>query len=181
MSLDTTDLTIGTLAKASGLARSTLLYYDRLGLLSPRGRTASGYRLYGPADVDRLEQIRLYRRMGVPLKEIAQVLGDDDERMAAGILRRRLGTLEREINDLRKQQCQIVQLLNQPEVRKEIEMLTKDRWVAVMRAAGLTDEAMHKWHIQFETMEPDAHQEFLASLGIDEGEVARIRQWSAQG
>ncbi len=174
------DVTIGTLAKASGLARSTLLYYDRLGLLRPSGRSASEYRLYSPADVDRLEQICLYRRMGVPLKEIAQILGDADDGTAAAVLRRRLQALEREIDDLRRQQRCIVRLLKQDELQQENDMLTKDKWVAVMKAAGLTEDAMRKWHIQFEKMEPDAHQEFLVSLGIDNAEIKHIRQWAAK-
>ena len=37
---------ISKLARACGLSRSTLLYYDRLGLLPPSGRTGSGYRCY---------------------------------------------------------------------------------------------------------------------------------------
>ncbi len=177
----TDDFTIGALARASGLARSTLLYYERLGLLQPQARSASDYRLYTQTDAERLEQICLYRRMGVPLKEIAEILDDAGERAAAAILRKRLGTLEGEINDLRRQQSCIVRLLKQGEMQEEIEMLTKERWVAVMRAAGLTDEAMHNWHVQFEKMEPDAHQEFLECLGIDAAEVGQIRAWSRQG
>ncbi len=177
----TADVTIGTLAKKSGLARSTLLYYDRLGLLRPSGRSAKEYRLYSKADIDRLEQICIYRRMGVPLKEIAEILGDAHEDTAAAILRHRLQTLEHEIENLRRQQRCIVRLLKQDELQQENEMLTKDKWVAVMKAAGFTEEAMHNWHIQFEKMEPDAHQEFLTSLGIDEAEIKHLREWSANG
>ncbi len=173
-------LTIGALAKASGLARSTLLYYDRLGLLHPASRTRGNYRWYAPADVQRLEQIRLYRRMGIPLRQIADLLDDGHEATAEAILKRRLATLEREITDLRRQQRCILHILEQGELKKETEMITKDRWVAIMRAAGLTDEAMHNWHTQFEEMEPAAHQEFLESLGIDAAEIKRIREWSCR-
>ena len=55
-------------------------------------------------------------------------------------------------------------------------MVTKDRWVEIMRAAGFTDEDMHNWHRQFERLEPEAHQEFLESLGIEAGEIASIRE-----
>ena len=175
------DVTIGTLAKQSGLARSTLLYYDRLGLLRPSGRSASEYRLYSRADVDRLEQICVYRHMGVPLKEIAEILGDSDGGAAAAILRRRLQTLDHEIDDLRRQQRCIVHILKQDELQRENYMLTKEKWTAVMKAAGLSEDAMLQWHVQFEKMEPDAHQEFLASLGIDEAEIKHIRERSAKG
>jgi hypothetical protein len=47
-----------------------------------------------------------------------------------------------------------------------------------MRAAGLNDDDMHNWHCQFEKMEPEGHEEFLQSLGIDKSEISRIREWS---
>jgi DNA-binding transcriptional MerR regulator len=171
-------LTIGGLAKASGLARSTLLYYDRLGLLRPTGRTRGNYRWYAPSEVRRLEQIQLYRRMGIPLQQIADLLSAGHEASAETILKRRLATLEREISDLRRQQRCIVDILEIGELKKETDMINKDRWVAIMKAAGLSEEAMHNWHVQFEKMEPDAHQEFLESLGIHAAEINKIRAWS---
>ncbi len=57
-------------------------------------------------------------------------------------------------------------------------MINKERWVEIMRAAGLTDQDMHNWHAQFEKMEPESHQEFLESLGIEKGEIERIREWA---
>ena len=60
-------------------------------------------------------------------------------------------------------------------------MLNKERWVEVMRAAGLTEADMHRWHIQFEKMEPEAHQEFLESLGIPAAEIDSIREYSREG
>jgi hypothetical protein len=59
-----------------------------------------------------------------------------------------------------------------------VKMLNKDRWVKIMQAAGFSDEEMHNWHIQFEKMEPEAHHEFLVSLGIDAAEIHKIREWS---
>lgn len=66
--------TISALGRRFGLSRSTLLYYDRIGLLRPGGRSAKAYRHYGEAEVARLEQICLYRRAGVPLAEIRRLL-----------------------------------------------------------------------------------------------------------
>jgi hypothetical protein len=57
-------------------------------------------------------------------------------------------------------------------------MISKERWVDIMRAAGLNDQDMQNWHRQFEKMEPEAHQEFLESLGIKAEEIAKIREWS---
>ena len=55
-------------------------------------------------------------------------------------------------------------------------MINVERWTEIMRAAGLSDEDMHNWHRQFERLEPDAHQEFLESLGIEANEIRSIRE-----
>jgi len=57
-------------------------------------------------------------------------------------------------------------------------MMTKEKWVGIMRVAGFTDEDMHRWHIEFERSAPEDHQEFLASLHIPTDEIAKIREWS---
>ncbi len=171
-------LTIGALARAARLSRSTLLYYDRLGLLRPGRRSKTRYRLYSEDDARRLEQICLHREMGIPLKEIGTLLGDSGTSAAAEILRRRLQTLDGEIAERRRQQRCIVEILKQEPINHGGEMISKKRWVEIMRAAGFSEEDMHNWHFQFEKMEPEAHQEFLESLGIKPAEIAKIREFS---
>ncbi len=170
--------TISALAKGSGLSRSALLYYDRLGLLKPSRRSRAGYRLYSLTEVERLEQICLFRQMGIPLKEMKKLLDKADGNAPAEILQRRLRVLGREIANLRKQQRCILELLKQKQLQQGAEMISKNRWVEIMRAAGLNEQDMHNWHVQFEKMEPEAHQEFLESLGIKADEIEKIREWS---
>ena len=170
--------TISALARESGLSRSTLLYYDRLGLLRPAGRSRSGYRIYSPPELERLEQICLYRQMGIPLKEIRKLLDCSGGNAAIEILQKRLRNLNREIANFRKQQRYILELLKQKQLQQGVDMINKERWVDIMRAAGLSDQDMQNWHRQFEKMEPEAHQEFLESLGIKTEEIAGIREWS---
>jgi MerR family transcriptional regulator, thiopeptide resistance regulator len=170
--------TISALSARSGLSRSTLLYYDRLGLLKPIKRSRSGYRLYSSAEIDRLEQICLFRQMGIPLKEMRTLLEPSSGSASMVILRRRIRVLNREIINLRRQQRCILELLQQKQLQQGVDMVNKERWVEIMQAAGLTEEDMHNWHIQFEKMEPESHQEFLESLGIETAEIAKIREWS---
>ena len=61
-------------AELAGVTVRTLHHYDRLGLLSPRHRTDSGYRLYALEDLAQLERILVLRYMGLPLREIANLL-----------------------------------------------------------------------------------------------------------
>lgn len=65
---------IGTLARKTGLTVRTLHYYDEIGLLSPSRRSEAGYRLYGPDDVARLQQILSLRQIGFSLDAIRQYL-----------------------------------------------------------------------------------------------------------
>jgi len=96
--------TVSELAKSFGLSRSALLYYDRLGLLTPCRKNGSNYRLYSEGDAERLERICLHRRLGIPLEEIKQLVSGAAETEAAEILQRRLNVLSREIADLQRQQ-----------------------------------------------------------------------------
>ncbi len=171
-------LTISALARASGLSRSTLLYYDRLGLLKPGRRSTANYRLYSGSEAKRLEQICLHRNMGIPLKEIASLLSEQGVNNSVEILQRRLRSLDAGIAELRRQQRCIVEILKQESIHKEVNMINKDRWVEIMKAAGLKEQDMRNWHHQFEKMEPEAHQEFLESLGIPKVEIKKIREYS---
>ncbi|CCG01216.1 MerR family transcriptional regulator [Blastococcus saxobsidens] len=69
-------MNVGQVAATAGVTVRTLHHYDRIGLLSPSGRTANGYRQYAPADLDRLHQVLLYRELGFPLEEVATLLDD---------------------------------------------------------------------------------------------------------
>ena len=66
--------TIGQLAKRFGLSRSTLLYYDAIGLLPASTRSASGYRLYTEQAVQRMTHIQTFRDAGLPLETIRTLL-----------------------------------------------------------------------------------------------------------
>jgi MerR family copper efflux transcriptional regulator len=67
-------LGIGELAKRGGVGIDTVRYYERNGLLAPRGRLASGYRHYGELELARLRFIRRAQALGFTLKEIKELL-----------------------------------------------------------------------------------------------------------
>ena len=72
-----------------------LRWYDHIGLLKPSRVAESGYRYYGPAEVDRLQDILFYRALGVELAQIKECLDDPSfDRTAA--LRSHLAALEGE-------------------------------------------------------------------------------------
>jgi DNA-binding transcriptional MerR regulator len=169
-------LTVTRLARRCGLSRSTVLYYESAGLLRPSGRTAGNYRQYGEREIERLRQICAYRHAGLRLTDIRSVLGASSGD-AAAVLKRRLLELDAEIESLRGHQRVILTLLEHKGLRRN-QMITKDKWVAIMRGCGFSEDQMHAWHAEFERAAPDEHQEFLEFLHIPADEIRRIRQFS---
>lgn len=69
---------VSEFAEKAGITVRTLHHYDRLGLLKPSGRTEAGYRLYGERDFARLQQIVTLKFIGMPLRQIKDLLDQDD-------------------------------------------------------------------------------------------------------
>ncbi|MCK0173046.1 MerR family transcriptional regulator [Mycolicibacterium sp. F2034L] len=93
-------LTVGQVAERFGITVRTLHHYDQIGLLNPSRRTASGYRVYTSADLMRLSQVIVYRRLELSLDEIASLLAEGDE--VSHLLRQRERVMARldELNEL---------------------------------------------------------------------------------
>lgn len=169
--------TVSQLARSCGLSRSTLLYYESVGLLEASARSSGNYRVYGDADLQRLKQICLYRDAGLKLRDILAIL-DGKENNASSVLKRRLSELHREIQVLRTHQRAILRLLRHEDSFGRKEMITKKKWVSIMKASGFNEEDMHRWHVEFEKSAPDEHQEFLEFLHLSAEEVRSIREES---
>lgn len=92
-------LTVGQVARRFGVTVRTLHHYDAVGLLVPSGRSPAGYRLYTPGDLARLRTIVVYRRLGFPLEEVAQLLAGDAD--LAGHLRRQRATITARLEEMR--------------------------------------------------------------------------------
>jgi len=68
------EYTILKLAKLAGISTRTLRNYDQIGLLMPKKINASGYRIYGEKEVDRLQLIMFYKELELGLKDIKDIL-----------------------------------------------------------------------------------------------------------
>lgn len=80
-----------------GITKKNIRFYEEQGLLSPRRNSENGYRDYGEAEVAILRQIKLMRKLGVPLEEIRRMQAGGT---VADGMRRHLVTLEREQKSL---------------------------------------------------------------------------------
>ncbi len=88
------DLSIGDVARRTGVTERTLRYYEELGLLSP-ARDAGGRRRYDGDTLDRLYRVRLLRELGTPVADV-----DPDADDLRGLTRRHLADLDERLADL---------------------------------------------------------------------------------
>lgn len=171
--------TVTQLARECGLSRGTLLYYESIGLMTKPRRTSGNYRRYGDEDLARLREICTYRDAGLKLADIGVIVNRRGG-PASEVLKRRLAEIEREVSGLREHQRAICRLLQIRSFRRR-DMVTKEKFVAVLRSAGFTEAEMQRLHAEFEKNAPEEHQEFLEFLHIPGEEIARIREWSRGG
>jgi DNA-binding transcriptional MerR regulator len=101
-------LTVGAAARLAGVTVRTLHHYDKIGLLSPSGRSVAGYRHYADADLERLQRILFYRELGFGLDEIKELMTDGSADASAhlrrqhAMLRDRIRRLERMVGAVEK-------------------------------------------------------------------------------
>jgi len=172
--------TIGELVKKFDLSRSTLLYYDKIGLLKPSGRSEANYRLYTQDDFERMTQISIYKDAGLSLGSIAEILCSASNHLFK-VLEQRLESLNSEMSRIRQQQHLILKLLEKDSLLRSAKIMNQTQWVNILKASGMDENAMRQWHIEFERALPEAHSDFLESLGIDVENIEKIKTWSRNG
>ena len=97
-------LTVGQVAETYGVTVRTLHHYDQIGLLSPSERSHAGYRLYTAEDLERLQHVVVYRRLGFSLEEVAELLADVEARGGEGAaehLRRQRAAVMSRLDEMR--------------------------------------------------------------------------------
>ena len=85
---------VSNLAVQFGISRATILYYEKMALLTPAYRSDNGYRWYGEAESERLETILAYRSFGIPIAEIRTLVENDSLELREQSLCRQFQHLE---------------------------------------------------------------------------------------
>ena len=137
----------------------TLHHYDALGLLRPTARSAAGYRLYGEADLLRLQQILFFREIDFPLEQIKSIIEDPNFDQVR--------TLERHREMLQAQASRLTRLLET--VDRTIAKLTEE-------TMGMTDEELYAGFSQeqIERYKREAREKYGAEI-VEESE-RRVKQ-----
>lgn len=82
-------LTIGDVARLAGVTVRTLHHYDAIGLVTPEQRADNGYRLYGRAEIERLQEVLFLRALGFALDEIGAIVEQPDYNRREALHRQR--------------------------------------------------------------------------------------------
>ena len=112
--------------KITGLTRKAILYYEDKGLIKPR-KEENNYRSYSEGDVDRLLQISIYRKLGLSLLEIKNILSTKEKELAS-ILRDRQYRLE--LEESKKNLFEkLIKSQDFEEIAKDLEALEKEETI----------------------------------------------------
>lgn len=136
-------LKVSELAELSGVTVRTLQYYDRIGLLKPKKDPTNGYRIYSEGEIDRLQEILLFRDLEIPLREITKLIGAPEyDRLEALKMHRSL--IDRRLEGLEQLKSNISRSIL--EMEEGIVMSKKDKFKGMdFRNNPYEEEARQKW------------------------------------
>lgn len=134
------EYTVKALAELAGVTPRTLRWYDQTGLLKPLRTTEAGYRLYGPKQLDRLQDILFYRELGLDLASIRTILDDPAfDRQAA---------LQSHLTELKAHRARLDELILTVQrtidnIKGGTKMTDQEKFEAFKRNAVAAMEAAH--------------------------------------
>ena len=138
------EYTVGEVARLAHVSVRTLRHYDGIGLLTPSGRSAAGYRLFSQADLRRLQQVLFYRELEFGLDEIAEILADPDAGTDDHLRRQHRLLRER----LARSQALLGAIEKEMEARKMGMSLTPEEQFEIFgtdKLAQYAEEAEQRW------------------------------------
>lgn len=105
---------ISDFVKLTGSTLKTVTYYHKIGLLPEPERSAGGYRLYGPAELNRMGLIKYLKSLGLNLKHIKEIIGDlKNPRTSREVLQSLRNELLNEKKNLEERLAKVDTLLNE--------------------------------------------------------------------
>lgn len=136
--------TVKAVADVAGVSVRTLHHYDHVGLLRPSATSAAGYRLYGDADLERLQQVLFFRELGFELREIKAIVDSPSFDRAEALRAHRRVLVER-----RERIGQLVELVDRTIESLEggVTMTNEERFAGFddPKLAEYQEEARQRW------------------------------------
>jgi len=169
------DYQIHDLAELAGISTRTLRYYDSIGLLKPVRVDANGYRMYGGAEVDRLQSILFYRELGMPLEQIKEILASAtyDQHVA----------LHGHLDQLREKKDRLEQLIQTVEksiaaMKGEITMSDKEKFEGLKRKLVQENEEKYGEEVRMKYGDQTVNDSNSQLMGLSPEKFARVTELS---
>ena len=128
---------IGDFVKLTGSTLKTINYYHKIGLLPAPQRSSGGYRLYGPADLNRMRLIKHLKSLGLDLKRIKKILGDvNNNATLQEVLQLLRSELLNDKKNIEERITKIDKMLNQSTVHLEQDSLESPTFQKMAEVLG---------------------------------------------
>ncbi|MFE5208563.1 MerR family transcriptional regulator [Streptomyces sp. NPDC056600] len=145
-------LTIGDLARATGLTVRTIRYWSDEGVLPPVARSTGGYRLYDAASVARLELIRTLRELDLGLGDVRRVV--TGEATAAEVAARHVAALDAQIRALRITRAVLSTVADRGSTTEEMTLMNKLARLSAAERARVIEEFVEETFQGLDTADP---------------------------
>ena len=149
---------VSDICERVGISRSTVLYYERIGMISPSRERNNGYRLFSEQDFNQLILIRQLQKAGLSLKECKSFLAGQVD---AELLENRIFSLEQELLEM--------------ETAREVLCALYGKVTGRSIKSETFSHRLNEWHIKFDRQSSAAHIQWLQQLGFSEKEALHIR------
>ncbi|MEU6573884.1 MerR family transcriptional regulator [Streptomyces sp. NPDC046805] len=150
---DTGLLTIGALARATGLTVRTIRYWSDEGVLTPVGRSAGGYRMYDAGSVARLELIRTLRELGLGLDDVRSVLAGDAT--VAQVAAAHVAALDAQIRSLKVTRAVLSTVARRGSTAEETTLMNKLARLSAAERRRIIEEFVEETFRGIETADPE--------------------------
>ncbi|MFB7503839.1 helix-turn-helix domain-containing protein [Streptomyces broussonetiae] len=156
-------LTIGELARVTGLTVRTIRYWSDEGVLTPMARSSGGYRLYDTACVARLELIRTLRELGLGLADVRRVLAG--ERSVAEVAATHVVALDAQIRALKVTRAVLSTVARRGSTAKEMTLMNKLARLSAAQRQQIVDDFVEEIFHGLDTADPWI-RERTRSIGV---------------
>ncbi|MFF4141356.1 MerR family transcriptional regulator [Streptomyces sp. NPDC001698] len=149
-------LTIGELARVTGLTVRTIRYWSDEGALPPVARSTGGYRLYDAASVARLELIRTLRELGLGLADVRRVLAG--ERTVAEVAAAHVAALDAQIRSLKVTRAVLSTVARRGSSAEEMTLMNKLARLSAAERRRIMEEFVEEMFHGLDTADPEIRE-----------------------
>ncbi|MFI6810674.1 MerR family transcriptional regulator [Streptomyces luteogriseus] len=170
-------LTIGELARVTGLTVRTIRYWSDEGALPPVGRSAGGYRLYDAASVARLELIRTLRELGLGLTDVRRVLAG--ETTVAQVAAAHVVALDAQIRALKVTRAVLSTVAKRDSSVEEMTLMNRLARLSATERRRIVEDFMEEIFEGIDTADPDIRRRlrFPAAKLPDDPTPEQVDAW----